>query len=82
MRFAWQAATMAPESLGELIGFSGALDNVARVVSPLIGSFVLASYGTGALGVVGGLVTLYSTLPLAAAYRAKARRGTAKDKKA
>lgn len=80
-----QAAAVAPGALGELIGFSGALDNVARVLSPLIGSWVLDRYGTQTVGTLASALAVYSTLPLAAAFRSKNRTAEAshpKDKDA
>jgi DHA1 family tetracycline resistance protein-like MFS transporter len=45
-----------PEEVGGTLGLAGSLESLARVVSPVAGSFLLERVGTWAPGIAGALL--------------------------
>jgi MFS family permease len=45
-----------PEEVGGILGMSASLESLARIVSPIVGGFLLDQLGTAAPGIVGALL--------------------------
>ena len=47
--------SVSPEEVGGTLGLSAALDSLARVVTPILGRFLIDARGPGALGILGSV---------------------------
>jgi MFS family permease len=45
-----------PEEVGGTLGMSASLESLTRIVSPIVGGFLLGNLGTAAPGIVGALL--------------------------
>jgi len=45
-----------PEEVGGTLGLAGALDSLTRIVSPVVGGFLLDNVSTAAPGILGALL--------------------------
>ena len=50
-----------PEEVGGTLGLSAALDSLARVVSPILGGFLIDALSPAAPGVLGALIVAWLT---------------------
>lgn len=53
--------SVSPQETGGTLGLSASLDSFARVISPILGGFLIDKFGTPAPGLLGGLIMAWLT---------------------